>query len=52
MLGALFQWFACMTSQTTLDKSLFTAFVMVVPWRWLLRKFTPAMIFGFFLVEL
>ena len=52
MLGALFQWLICMTSGTTSEKSLFTVFVMVLSWRWLLRKFTLATIFGFFLVEL
>ena len=52
MPGAPFWWFACMTSQTTSEKLLFMAFVMVLPWRWLLRKFTPATIFSFFPVEL
>ena len=52
MLGAPFRWFAYMTSRTVSEKSLFTAFVMVLPWRWLLHKFTPAMIFGFFPMEL
>ena len=52
MLGAPFRWFACMTSRTVLEKSLFMVFIMVLPWRWLLRKFTLATIFGFFLMEL
>jgi hypothetical protein len=41
-----------MTSRTASEKSLFMAFVMGLPWCWLLRKFTPAMIFGFFFMEL
>ena len=33
-------------------RSPFTEFVMALPWCWLLHKFTPATIFGFFPVEL
>ena len=52
MPEAPFRWFTCMTSQTMLERSLFMAFVMVLPWRWLLRKFTLVTIFVFFLMEL
>ena len=52
MPGVPFWWFTSMTSRTALEKSLFMAFVMVLPWRWLLCKFIPAMIFGFFPLEL
>ena len=48
MPGAPFWWFACMTSRTVSGRSLFMAFVMVPPWRWLLHKPALATIFGFF----
>ena len=48
MIGVPFRWFACMTSQTVSGRSLFMAFVMVLPWRCLLHTPALATIFGFF----